>query len=138
MAHTVMFSRHAVERFCERVRPGLDIETAQQEMTRLLGSALVVADPPLWLPRAGARRSGDRYLVIADLVLPLRPVGAGERYLATTCIARGTITPATRSRRNDARRRSGRVRAQRGRRPSEPVVLNRTRWRNDLEVAWPA
>lgn len=57
---------------------------------------------PAW-HAARAAQEAPLYLVIADLVLPLKPSAAGG-YVATTCLARGSWSDDSRRRRNQRRR----------------------------------
>lgn len=112
----VILSSHAIERFRERARPALDLADAEEELARLATVAELSADPPSWHAARTAHDS-DAYLVIADVVLPLVQRSDGE-YVATTCLVRGSLSEASRVRRNRHRasRRTcvGRVPAPRG------------------------
>lgn len=111
---TITLSRHAVVRFQERARPGLDILAAEEELARLVSDATVLSTPPAWL-HPGTK--ADLYLLIADLVLPLLRMRCGpDAYLATTCIARGGFSQPSRRRHSAAKRRTRPARAGRDRR----------------------
>ena len=100
----VEFSKHAVQRYQLRGRPGLEYETALDELEsmRILGD--LTSEPPPWL--ADTRRDADSYLVLADLAFPLIRCGKSlTRLTAVTCIVRGGITPWERERRNRRRPR---------------------------------
>ena len=45
----VRFSGHAVERFRERVRPGLTLEAARDDLIRVVESGRLVSQPPRWI-----------------------------------------------------------------------------------------
>jgi hypothetical protein len=95
-------TRHAVERFQERVRPGLDLEAAQQGLARLVGLGEISDRAPAWLACRMHKRSA-LYLVVGDVVLPLAR-GNGGRLIALTCLVRGGLSQAARHRRNQRRR----------------------------------
>ena len=98
----INFAEHAVRRFIERLRPGIESEAAYSELCHLLASSRVVRQPPGWLATESAPPA-DRWLLIGDdLALPLRRNRAGE-LLAVTTLARGSISPTRRSSRNRAR-----------------------------------
>jgi hypothetical protein len=82
----ICLTHHAVDRFQERVRPGLSREAAEDELARLVLFGSVVTEPPAWL----CTRPGDAYLVIGDLALPLLAHAADGAYYATTCLVRGS------------------------------------------------
>jgi hypothetical protein len=106
----LVMSKHAVERFQSRVRPTLDPDTASAELSRLAGLGELVAEPPLWFIER-QRQEAPQYLVVGDLVMPLRPIGAladTDRWCAVTCIARGGISEKARHRRNGRRRSDAR------------------------------
>lgn len=106
---SVSFSRHAVERYSERVRPGLDHGLATEDLLRVAEVGRFVSTPPGWM--VWDLRS-PLYLQVGDVVFPLRPLSDGG-WQATTCLARGTLSPEARQSRSLARRRR---RAHRGRR----------------------
>jgi hypothetical protein len=96
---------HAVERFRERVRPGLTWDAAERELAQLLRAGEAKPEAPSWLADVQRQRA-DLYLIVGDIVFPL---AASEvrpgRWLVTTCIARGGLSGVARKRRNDRRRR---------------------------------
>ena len=90
---TVALSAHAIEQYQQRVKPGLDLDAARDELERLrpLGEIATVA--PDWV---NAARPAPYYLLLGDaIVLPLAPQAAG--WVATTCVTRRTLTPTRRS-----------------------------------------
>lgn len=102
----IQLTTHAIERFQQRVRPGLDLEAAGDELARLLATAAIVQDPPDWFARRQARVACS-YLVVGDLVLPLQQSRSGDGTLvAVSCIPRGSLSEMARARRNSARRRA--------------------------------
>lgn len=105
---TVGFSDHAVERFIERVRPALDVDSARDELMSLAASGQVHVGPPPW------RRRADTFLHLAlgDLDFPLDADRRGEGLVATTCISR-SLPPIGHVGRARRRRRNARERASR-------------------------
>lgn len=93
----IELTNHAIDRFHERVRPGLARASAEVELARLALFGAMVADPPPWYSPCEDHEA-SAYLVIGDLVLPLR-AGDDGVHVAVTCIARGGISPAARARR---------------------------------------
>lgn len=116
-AFSITLTDHAVERFRERARPALDLEHAADELARLALFGDIVEEPPEWHLRTAAQYA-SHYLVIGDLVLPLRPTSSGE-HLAVTCLVRGLRSDVARQRRRGARQASARFRSQSGRRPTK-------------------
>lgn len=112
--------RHAVERYHQRVRPGLtDLDAAAADLSRLIGACGVFsAEMPAWT-RAGAPEYGDEpptemagptdgYVLLGDdVALPV----LGTR--AVTCIVRGAPSDKARERRRAYRRQK--AQAKRGR-----------------------
>ena len=121
-AGPVTVSRHAIERYIERVKPAFSYGHALYELARLLPQAEVHRGVPCWLGENPAEDT-DFYLVLCDSVaFPVR----GS--LATTCIARGTFGPvqrAVRSQHNKWRRRH--VRAQEQKQRSQGARRQRKR-----------
>jgi hypothetical protein len=109
----ITLSPHSVERFRERVRPALSVQSARAELERLLAQMAQVRDAaPDWLAERMAQASPFYALVGDALVLPLTPAGSG--WVATTCLSRGHISQPARERRNHYRRaRAARKRARR-------------------------
>jgi hypothetical protein len=89
----------AVGHYRDEVKPNLDLEDAERELTRLLGEGVVQADPPPWASNPHGR---PYFLVIADtFALPLiRDPRRG--WLATACLVAGQIRPIDRAKRNAA------------------------------------
>ena len=105
---TIHLTRHAIERFQERVRPALDLADAADELARLVLVADLIDRPPEWHARACAQVA-PWYLVIGDVLLPLKTRCSEPGELtATTCLARGEPSENVRRRRRD-RRRSARI-----------------------------
>jgi hypothetical protein len=115
---TITLSHHAIQRFHERVRPALDRDSAADELARIALAGRVLGEAPAW-HAASAAQEAPLYLVLGDVVLPLKPTGRDAGYVATTCLARGSWSDASRARRN--RRRSCRA-ADPGRRPPQKMA----------------
>ncbi len=115
----IEISKHCVERWRDRFRPGLDIGSARRELEGVLSCAggEPVDLAPEWSGLA-APDSHTSYLVVGDdAVLVL--IELGDRLLAKTCVPRGSITPWERRRRERRSRRPlrGEGGRSRGRRP---------------------
>lgn len=92
-ARTVRVSAHAAEQYRERVRPGLDVDAARAELERLRETGEISTAGPEWL---NAAQPAPHYLLLGkDVVLPALPQGDG--WIATTCVARRTVTPTHRA-----------------------------------------
>lgn len=92
----VRFTRHAISRFVERVRPGLDEAAAARELRHLSDVATVVTQGPSWYGG-----SCSMWLDLGDVMFPLDVDRSDrEQLVACTCLA-----PNTRRR---SRRRSTR------------------------------
>jgi hypothetical protein len=101
----IHLSEHAVQRFHERVRPGLDRIAAEDALARLALHGTIDTEPPDWLARH-QRQHAACYLVAGDVVLPLDPCRRDPAVLvALTCLARGGLSEPARQRRNLRRRR---------------------------------
>lgn len=88
----VMISAHAAEQYQARVKPGLDPEAARAELERLRDVGEVSIEAPEWLH---AVREAPCYLLIGEaLALPV--LGQGQRWVASTCVVRQTLTPTRR------------------------------------------
>jgi hypothetical protein len=93
---TVVVSEHAAEQYRYRVKPALDPGAARAELTQLVSVGEVTSVEPSWVHAA---KPAPFYLVIGDaLALPLKPQVGG--WIATTCVAHGTITPTRRAQRS--------------------------------------
>jgi hypothetical protein len=92
---TVVVSEHAAEQYRYRVKPALEPDAARMELTQLVAVGEVTSVEPSWVHAA---KPAPFYLVISDaLALPLKPQAGG--WIATTCVARSTITPTRRAQR---------------------------------------
>ena len=90
---TVALSAHAVEQYQQRVKPGLDLDAARDELERLRPLCEISTVAPDWV---NAARQAPYYLLLSDaIVLPLAPQAAG--WVATTCVTQRTLTPTRRS-----------------------------------------
>ena len=113
----ISLSRHAVERFQERFRPGLGLETAERELELMVLHGEISSHPPAWL--VGRMHSTAAfYLILGDLVLPLEPCRRDREGLsALSALARGSLSPPARERRNQRRKqRRGHMSASNARR----------------------
>lgn len=112
----VVFSDHAIERFQERCRPALSAPAAGAELARVAVLGQITSAAPSWHAcRAG--ETAEAYLLLGeDVVLPLVRIG-DALWLAKTCLTRGTMSDAARTRRNN---RKARFRAARHTRQTRP------------------
>jgi hypothetical protein len=108
-------SIHALERYADRVRSITDptfqeLDAAFKEIRALITmDPRYSCEPPEWVgyawsEEAMAGRSDDYMLVGDDLAFPIRYMDDG-RWLVTTTLTRGTISPQQRKRRNDRKRK---------------------------------
>ena len=115
----VELSKHCVERWRRRVRPGLDLAAARRELKGVLECAggEPVDEAPEW-SRLALPDSHTSFLVVDDDLVPVL-IERGGRLVAKTCVPRGSITPweRLRRRRRKASQGSG---GRSGRRPREP------------------
>ena len=89
----VTVSAHAVEQYRERVKPGLDPDAARAELEQLCTLGRIHTEAPGWVNPA---RPAAYYLLLGDqIVLPLAP--QADAWVATTCVAERTLTPARRA-----------------------------------------
>lgn len=98
------FTHHAIDRYVERVRPGLDRETAEKELNQFLANGVFVIsdDPPNWKNLA---YEGSWWLLLGDdVAFPC------QHDIALTCITSTELPPEIRETRNraHARRRAAR------------------------------
>lgn len=103
------FTSHAVERFIERVRPGIDVDVAVREMRAMAQVAEYSPGAPAWC--TGVEEYEERttgWLVLADIAFPLS--GHGRKRTAVTCIVRGSIATVAREARNHERTRKAKHR----------------------------
>lgn len=115
----VVFSKHAAQRYQERVRPTLTVDQAAAELSLIWQQGTLSAHQPGWVGKPCEPH--NVWLELGDSVcFPLTPHGGV--LTATTCMARGTIPAPTRRARN--RRRAARTYAKRVRRdpPGRPRV----------------
>jgi hypothetical protein len=99
----VLISEHAVEQYRHRVKPGLDLDAARAELTRLVAVGEITPVEPAWVRAA---RPAPFYLVLGDaLALPLKPQAGG--WIATTCVTKTTYTPTRRAQRAAYKRSKG-------------------------------
>lgn len=110
---TIEVSEHAIERFQQRCRPGLDLLGAAAELRRLVEAVgAVVAERPVWMN--GVAEKPTAYLMLGpDVALP---VAFGK---ASTCVTRGEPSDAALADRQAARRARSQARAYRRGRGSQ-------------------
>lgn len=111
-AGEVIPTRHALERYVERVKPAYTVAHAHYELAQLLPQADRLAAMPGWAEHRSQDNAEvyetDAFLVLCDSIL--FPVFDG--YVMTTLV-RGAMGPVVREARSRARRsRHGRHRAQ--------------------------
>lgn len=106
ITHTVELTAHAVQRYHQRVRPALSLEAAADELARVALVGEITTEPPAWHLRSCAQIA-PYYLRVADVLLPLTPHrGQPDVLVATTCLAKGSLSPDARRYRTARRRRS--------------------------------
>jgi hypothetical protein len=104
--HTIELTAHAVERYNHRVRPGLSLEAAADELAHVALVGEITTEPPAWHLRSCAQIA-PLYLCVADILLPLTPRrGEPDVLVATTCLAKGSLSPDARRYRTARRRKS--------------------------------
>lgn len=118
---TIRISTHAIDRYRERVRPGLDRKATKHEIEHLIQVGEVTKMPPEWCGGDRDTSDGAFLLIGNDLVLPLR--GEGEELTAVTCLVRGTISARERRRRRARKMNRKPPRRQgRGNRKGDPRI----------------
>ena len=89
----VIVSAHAVEQYRERVKPGLEPDAVRAELEQLCTLGRIQTEAPRWVNPA---RPAAFYLLLGEqIVLPLAP--QADAWVATTCVAQRTLTPARRA-----------------------------------------
>lgn len=102
--HTIELTSHAVQRYQQRIRPGLSIEAAENELARVVLVGEFVTEPPAWHLGSCAQLA-PFYLCLADVLLPLTPHHRQPGVLvATTCLAKGSLSADARRYRTARRR----------------------------------
>jgi hypothetical protein len=106
----IVLSDHAIERYQERVRPGLDRQAALEDLRHTLTSAGVWSlEAPDWLDT----QHGDGFVLLGDdVALPIQAAPDGA-LVATTCLTRGGMDDG---RRDVRKARKAKLRAQRAER----------------------
>lgn len=115
-------SRHAAQRYWQRIRPGLpSADAAIPELLRVIATAgQLLTERPAWLPETERQRTGkfEMWLAIGDdIVMPLTPGINGRMFATTVLVANGECKNA--HQRRDARRRAHKRRRQERRRALE-------------------
>lgn len=101
MSATPCISRHAVERFIERVRPGIDPDRALAEMRALLAAATPTPTAPEWV--AGQNES---CLLLGDICFPVN----GDTVTTVLTRDKGAHAHRAQQSRQSQRKRRRRVR----------------------------
>ncbi len=110
----VSLTDHAVERYIERVRPGLGYPAAKADLLRLIEQHGVMVDRPDWYS-PGRTTQADRFVQVAPgVLLPCMVMQAG-RLRAMTVICHGHVSDAHRADRNARRRARKRARSSKAR-----------------------
>lgn len=99
----VIITTHAIERYIERVRPGLDHDSAKNDILRLALVGEFSPGPPEWKEAYAMEWKPTRWLIVGDVCFPM----VGER--AVTCIVKGSLPETMRQERNRARRHERRA-----------------------------
>jgi hypothetical protein len=95
----VFLSDHAIERYRERVRPGLSVEDAEAELQRVLGFATFTREPPDFAAEHEGVTVG--FLLLGDgIAFPVVRSESGGDFVATTCVGNWSLSEETRERRN--------------------------------------
>jgi hypothetical protein len=122
---SIVLSAHAIERYRERVRPGLELHAAAIALERLVAYGAVRNRAPDWVADRQRQRAAF-YLIVGDLVFPMDPSHRDPASLRVlTCLARGAISPAARERRR---------RAPQGYPRRRPPDRPRKRWRQAVRA----
>jgi hypothetical protein len=116
----VILTFHAIQRYCDRVKPDLTFGEANAELRRLLRTATVVSKRPSW---SNDKHEDAAYAVLSDgIVLVVR----SDQYaagVAVTCLTRAGVSDEARAKRNRRRPRrtvfGGRSRNDRRARPAK-------------------
>ena len=93
-----LITEHAAQRYQERVKSGLDLESARAELQQLLTFSAPNTLPPKWVLCEDDDHK-NAYAEITDgIVVALR--WTGRAYVATTVLTRSTPSDTARARRN--------------------------------------
>lgn len=112
----VTLTEHAVQRFQERVRPGLGLAMARAELRRLVDAHAEVCEPPGWYFEGGRHARADTLVRIGpDILLPCAT--RDGRLFALTVVCRGLLGDDERA----YRRRCKRVERERKRASRPPM-----------------
>lgn len=83
-AHQVRLTRHALERFRDRVIAGVgSLEIAEQTLRSQLGIRRASTAPPSWMRY---HRDADAWLAVGRIALPLMYDSQRRRWSAVTCL----------------------------------------------------
>lgn len=120
----IVLSKHAVQRYVDRVRPGLDTGRAAAELETLLRVGEFVERPPAWAADARVTQTTVGWVLLTDGVAMPVEQKLGHM-LAMTVVTRGGMTPERRARRNAKAKRRREIR--RARHAREKSARNRGR-----------
>jgi hypothetical protein len=99
----VTLSKHAIERYVERVKPALSFEQATVELHRLLEVCPIVDEPPVWVIWQGEPPVG--WALVSDgICVPLSRHHSGQ-WMAITLTVRAACSPTHRETRKKHRQR---------------------------------
>lgn len=102
----LVLSRHAIERYCERVRPAADMHDAAAELQRVLPALAAVSERPSWYRGDGP---SDQYLMWGEDICFML---LGCKVM--TCVVRGGLGDGQRAARNKSRAVKRRTQKRRG------------------------
>ncbi len=96
---------HAVMRYQERLRPGLDVFAAKRDLQRLIAAHGVIVERPDWYVPARHRPSkATAWMMIGpDVLLPL--MGTGSAFCVLTVVCSHGLSDEARAKRSAEKRR---------------------------------
>ena len=96
----VRATKHAVERYHDRVRPGLSLRAAEAELVRACSHGELTEKCPDWAHEHEAATAKRRYLMLGDdICLVLEPHTELD-WVIVTVLTRSGLSPEARARRN--------------------------------------
>jgi hypothetical protein len=100
----IIFTRHALDRYQERIRPLAKLTQCRRELERLMAEATIAADVPPGVMADAEAEAPDAWLVLAggSLICPL-VVRTDGTVAAVSLYGRGSLGTHTRRRRNERR-----------------------------------
>jgi hypothetical protein len=100
----VEVSAHAIERYAERVKPGLDLQAAECEVLAVIANhAVLIEVAPAWVIPNEVSGKATLWACVGDgivFALAQPPQNPGGLWYAVTCITRSCVSEQTRERRN--------------------------------------